>query len=446
MERDAVKAILEEALSYSAADEAEIIFNEEGGGLTRFSNNQIEQNINTHNHTLSIRSISNKRVGRAWTNILDKDSIKKMVKTSEDLGRVQRQDKGLMALPGPQVYRDQANYISATAECGPEERAGIVKDIFERCRKKKSLVAAGIVSTTKETLAIANTNGLFAYDSKTDSTLRLTLMTDKSSGFCQDINKDVRRLDIDRVVDVAMEKVLAGRRPREISQGAYTVILEPQAVADLIIPLSHLAFGGLAYVEGRSFLSGKLGRQVFGKEINLSDDAYHELSVGLPFDFEGMPRERVILIENGRACHVVHSRKTAKKTKVKATGHGLPEPNTTGPIPLNPVLSPGKESLDEMIASTDKGILVTQFHYTNAVNPMELVLTGMTRNGTFMIENGKIVYPVKNMRFTDSLVRIFNQVEAVGRDLLRIGGFFSGSAIVPALKINSLNFSSTTSF
>lgn len=446
MKSEETQEILRQVLSCSKADEAEVFFEEEIEGLTRFANNQIEQNINTKNTSFSIRSISGQKSGRAWTNILDKDSLEKMVKTSEELIQVQPEDKELLSLPGPQEYREQANYVEATAKCGPKERAKILGDVFAQSRANGSIKAAGIVSASDHALAIANTNGLFAYDRKTESTLRLTIMTQESSGFSQDLNKDISKLNIERVADVAIEKALSSRGPKEIPPGEYTVILESQAVADLVIFLSHLAFGALAYQEGRSFLSGKLGKKLFGHNINLSDDAYHEQSLGLPFDFEGMPRQRVTLIENGVAKNTVHSRKTAKRTRVKTTGHGLPEPNTTGPIPLNPVLSPGNESLEEMIAGTKKGILITQLHYTNVINPMELILTGMTRNGIFMIEKGKIAYPVKNMRFTDSLARIFNQVEAIGCDLIRIGGFFGGGAIVPALKINNFTFSSTTSF
>jgi len=445
MRREEGYQICTKVLSYSHAEEAEILLEEEKWGLTRFANNQIEQNINTEDLSVSIRSISRQRVGRAWTNILEDESLKEMVRTSEELSRFQPEDRELLPLPGPQSHREMDNFIEATARCGPEERREFLGKILDRCRRE-SVTAAGILSTKSHALAIANTNGLFAYNQSTEAAFRLSILTEEGAGFASDLNKDIAKLNPERVSQVAIEKALSSRDAKEIEPGEYSVILEPRAVADLIIFLTQLAFGGLAYEEGRSFLSGKLGEKVFSEEMNLSDNVYHPLSQGLPFDLEGMPRREIVLIENGIARNVVHSRKTAKRACVETTGHALPEPNTTGPIPLNPVLSPGKASLEEMITTTDRGVLVTQFHYTNVINPMELTLTGMTRNGTFVIEKGQIAYPIRNMRFTDSLVRIFNQIDSIGKELVRIEGFFGGSAVVPALKIEGLNFSSKTSF
>jgi predicted Zn-dependent protease len=206
-------------------------------------------------------------------------------------------------------------------------------------------------------------------------------------------------------------------------------------------------FGALAYQEGRSFLSGKLGKKFMGENINISDDIYHPMVRGMPFDFEGMPKKKVSLIEKGVARGVVYDRLTAKKGKTHSTGHGLPQPNSHGPLPGALILHPADSSVAEMIASTKKGLLVSEFHYTNVLDPLKLIITGMTRNGVYLIENGVITKSVKNMRFTESVLAALSNVELISRDAeLQKGIFGGGGFVAPALKINNFNFSSETKF
>ncbi|MBI4713307.1 MAG: hypothetical protein HY762_08430 [Planctomycetes bacterium] len=212
--------------------------------------------------------------------------------------------------------------------------------------------------------------------------------------------------------------------------------------------MAFRGFGALGYQEGRSFLSGKLGSRVMGGNISITDDVYHPLIQGMPFDFEGMPRQKVTLIDKGVARNVVYDRLTAKKDRrTHSTGHGLPQPNPQGPLPTSLILQPGDSSIAEMIASTKKGLLISEFHYTNLVEPMKMVLTGMTRNGLYLIENGIITRGVKNMRFTESVLRALSNVELISRETELHKGFFGGGGfIVPTLKINNFNFSSETKF
>ncbi len=446
MERERAKEICERALSFASADESEVLLQGGMSALTRYANNRIEQNVNERGYSVSVRCVFGKKVGRASTNMFDDESLKKTVLAAELVAKFQKEDDTLLPMPGMQEYQEVENYVEATADYSPADRAEIVSDIINHCRTEVGLTAAGIFSNEARFLALANSRGLFAHEGMTSGIFSATVMTDDSVGWAEDNNKDAREIDYKGVAGTAIDKAQRSREPVALDAGEYTVVLEPAAVGNLIIFLGWLAFGALGYQEGRSFLSGKLGKKVFGDNITIEDNIYHELSGGLPFDFEGLPRKRVVLVENGVAKAVVHDRKTAKKEGLESTGHGLPVPNTSGPIPLNLCMQPGDSTVQDMIESTKKGILVTQFHYTNTVHPVKLVLTGMTRSGTFLIEDGKVTKPVKNFRFTESLEKVLNNVELIGKDLVKRRGFFGGGIVVPALKVNNFTFSSGTEF
>jgi PmbA protein len=239
-------------------------------------------------------------------------------------------------------------------------------------------------------------------------------MGKQGSGFAMGAFSRVGRIDIEALSRRAIDKCLRSEDPRPLEPGSYTVILEPSATSNLMMFMGMLAFNGLAHAEKRSPFAGKLGQRVFGDNVTIEDNAYHDLAHGMPFDFEGLPRQRVTLVEGGVLQGLIHDRRTAKLMKTESTGHALPQPNPSGPWPLNLMLQPGEQTPEEILAGTKKGILVTQFHYTNIVNPMEISLTGMTRNGTFMVEDGQIVHAVKNMRFTESVIKAFNHVSAIG--------------------------------
>jgi predicted Zn-dependent protease len=446
MEKDRAREICERALSFASADEAEVLLQGGASALTRFANNSIEQNVNETGHSVSVRAVIGKKVGRASTNSLDDASLKKAVESAELVARYQKDDEELLPLPEPQEYQEVPNFVEATASFSPTDRAEAISNLVNRCRSETGLTTAGIFSNESQHLALANSKGVFAYDRMTSAVFSATVMTDDSAGWAEDSNKDVTKIDLKGVADTAVEKALTSRKPVAVEPGEYTVVLEPAAAANLLIFLGWLSFGALSYQEGRSFLSGKLGQKVFGDNITIEDNVYDELSSGLPFDFEGVPRRKVTLVENGVAKALVHDRKTAKKAGEETTGHGLPVPNTSGPIPLNMVMKTGDASVEDMIASTKKGILVTQFHYTNTVNPMKLMVTGMTRNGTFLIEDGKVTKAVKNMRMTESLEKVLNNVEMIGKDAIKRRGFFGGGLVVPALKVKNFTFSSGTDF
>jgi predicted Zn-dependent protease len=237
------------------------------------------------------------------------------------------------------------------------------------------------------------------------------------------------------------------QNPKEIGEGQYDVVITPYALDSLMNWLSYIGFGADPFQEGRSFMSGKLGEGIMGENISIWDDGLDPRGLPLPFDFEGVPKQRVSMVDKGTAKAVVYNSLTAKKEGKASTGHALPPDEEVSALPLNIFFSTGDSTQDEMIASLDKGLYVRRFHYVNGfLEPKRALFTGMTRDGTFYVENGKIKYPVKNLRFTHSMLDAFSNVELLSKETkLQLSGWM-GAAVLPALKIKGFNFSGKTEF
>ena len=282
------------------------------------------------------------------------------------------------------------------------------------------------------------------------------MLADDSSGWQKLNSPDVSNLDATRLAETAAQKAVESAHPREIAPGKYTVILEPAAALD-IVGFMFWDYSGVAILDQRSFLNDRIGTQLFGENINISDDAAHPLQAGSPFDGEGMQRQRVQLVENGVVKRVVYARATAQKMRnseyagkaglIEPTGHGFPLPNEVGEMPLNIVFgAPEKrQSVAEMIASTGRGVLVTRLWYIREIDPYEKIMTGMTRDGTFLVENGKVQCGVRNFRFNQSLISMLSNVEAMSAPV-RACGEESFDMVVPAMKVNEFNFTEVTKF
>jgi len=439
------RAICEAVFEKVPKGEAEVLLQDETSSLTRFAENRIHQNVSHSSMEISVRIQLGKRVGRASTNRLDEEALGRCAMRALAFARLQPEDKDLLPLPGPQKYRDVSAFVKRTAQLSPENRADAVADAVGRCKSKK-LKAAGKYESGASALVLANSRGLFAAHRATESCFDITAMAGDSSGWASAANKDARRYDPKCLTERAVDKALRSRNPIAVDPGPYTVVLEPAAVTDFLMFMALYGFGGLGYLEGRSFTSGKLGKKILGANVTIVDDAYAEKTTGIPFDFEGMPRQRVPLVKNGVVAGVVHDRQTARRAGTQTTGHALPQPNNYGPIPLNPCFGAGESSLDEMIADTKRGLLVTHFHYTNIIDPMRMILTGMTRDGTFLIENGEVRRPVRNMRFTQSLIEALNNVRAISRERESAPAFWGSTMLVPAMQIDGFTFSSGTEF
>ena len=437
--------VAKQVMGLADGSAVEVILAAQQEGLTRFGNSVVSQHIETENTELVVRVQQGKRQGRASCNQFDRASLERMVKKAAQIASVQREDAALLPFPEPQKYQPLSHFVPETIRVTPDEKVERLREAIAPCIRKKT-TSAGIFSHDLQAAGLANSNGLFAYHAYTSASFSVTVMTKDSSGWADATHRDVAAIHPDQLTAVALEKALTSRHPKALPPGEYDVILEPAAVAELLLFMAWEGFGALPYLEGRSFVSGKLGRKVLNERVTITDDVYNEKTIGLNFDYEGMPRRRVVLVDRGVAKAVVHDRKTAKAAGTETTGHALPQPNTYGPMPLNLTLEGGSSSVDEMIAGTERGLLITHFHYTNIIDPVKLMITGMTRDGIFLVEKGKIKHPVKNLRFTESVVKAFNQVEALGRETVYAHAFWGGGIVAPAVKIRGFNFSSGTRF
>jgi PmbA protein len=450
---------------FSSADEVEAIFTGSRFALTRFANNAIHQNVEEENSTVSIRTNFAGRTARATANQFEDESLRRAVTASENLARVQAPDPDLLPMPtadeadsgDPSADKSvlATRFFDETASITPAERAEAVKGIVAIAEGHK-LTTAGIYSNSESREGIFNCRGLANWHRQTLAEVSITMLAADSSGWQKLNSPDVHNLDLARLAETAAQKAVDSAHPREIAPGKYTVVLEPAAVLD-IVGFMFWDYSGVAILDQRSFLNDRIGTKLFGENINICDDSAHPLQAGSPFDGEGMRRQRVPLVENGVVKRVVYARATAQKMKtseyaskvglIEPTGHGFPLPNEVGEMPMNIVFGAPENprSVEEMIASTERGVLVTRLWYIREVDPYEKIVTGMTRDGTFLVENGKIQCGLRNFRFNQSLIAMLSNVEAMSAPV-RASGEESFDMVVPAMKVREFNFTEATKF
>jgi PmbA protein len=427
----------------AGADETEVQLDETIDALTRFANNAIHQNVAEHGVTVSVRTVVNRRTARATTNRLDEDSLRHAVESSLRLAHSQPLNRELLAMPGKQHYRAVKRFSPKTAAVSPETRARAVKQACEMAIRSGQ-VAAGIFSSGQSQLALGNSRGLLAAHRQTHAEFSITMQDDPAASWAKANSGDVRKIDPQSLARRASEKAKMAKDAQELSAGKYTVILEPAAVLDLVGFLFY-DFAATALEDQRSCLNKRMGKQLFGKNIAIVDDVYHPLQLGAPFDGEGMARERVRLVEAGVPRNLVYSRSSAKKASKKPTGHGFALPNEYGEAPMNLVFGGGDSSVERMIAGTDRGLLVTRVWYIREVDPYEKIMTGMTRDGLFLVENGKVKTAVRNFRFNQSLIEFLQNVQEMGPSV-RTTAEEAFEMVVPAMKVTGFHFTEPTKF
>ena len=458
--KDKAADIFGQLRKYSTADEIEAMIYGGKSALTRFANNTIHQNVAEESYTISVRTAFDGRTARATTNKFDDESLKRMVQASESLAKVQHPDSDLLPMPdageGARATRANPNrHFSQTAALTPELRADAVKKIVQVATRHQ-LTTAGIFSSAESVEGIFNARGLNDWHAQTSSEISITMLAADSSGWQKANCPDVSQLDAAGLAEISARKAIESARPREIPAGKYTVILEPAAVLDMA-GFMFWDFGGLSILDQRSFLNNRVSTQLFGSNINIWDDVAHPLQSGTPFDGEGIPRQRVHLVENGVVKRLVYARATAKKMAqseykdkagpVAPTGHGFSLPNEMGEAPMNIVFGTPADprTVDQMIASTERGILVTRLWYIREVDPYEKILTGMTRDGTFYVEDGKVRHGILNFRFNESLIHMLSNVEEMGTPV-RASGEESFDMVAPPMKVRDFNFTEVTKF
>lgn len=427
----------------TAADEAEVHVDEVADSLTRFANNGIHQNVAEHGVTVSVRTVVDGRTARFTTNRVDEDSLRTAIEASLSLGHSQPKDPGLLAMPGKQRYKAVKRFAKSTAAISAADRARAVRSACDLAAKNGQ-AAAGIFATGQSQAAIGNSRGLYASYRETHAEFSITMQDGAATSWAKANAGDVRSVRPQELAKRASEKAKRAKNPVELPAGRYTVILEPAAVLDLVGFLFY-DFAATALEDKRSFLNERMGKPLFGKNISISDDVYHPLQLGAPHDGEGMPREAVALVVSGVPKNLVYSRHSAKTAKKKATGHGFALPNEYGEAPMNLVVAGGNDSLEKMIASTERGLLVTRLWYIREVDPYEKIMTGMTRDGLYLVEKGKVKSAVRNFRFNQSILEMLRNVEMLG-PAVRATGEESFEMVAPAMKVRDFHFSEVTKF
>jgi predicted Zn-dependent protease len=383
------------------------------------------------------------RTARATTNRLDGAGIRDVVAEAIAIARLTEPDPDLLPLAEPMPYQQRDRYFEDTANATPEQRAGGVAEAIGIV-EDGGQIAAGIYSTAQAHFHILNSRGVSASHRETMARFSITAMAADSSGWAKASSARLDGLDPAALARTAAAKSAASAHPRELPPGRYTAILEPAAVLDLVGQMFG-DFSATAIRDGRSFLTDRIGKKLFGDNVTILDDASHPLQAGVPFDGEGVPRQPLTLVERGVVRQIAYSRQAAALAGVRPTGHGFPLPNEYGEAPANIVILGGDVAVDRMIAETARGILVTRFWYIREVDPYEKIFTGMTRDGAFLVEDGRVVSGVRNFRFNQSLIELLSNVEALSPSV-RASGEETADMVVPAMRVREFNFTEVTKF
>ena len=438
-------ALAERALAQAmreGATEAEALVMTEDASLTRFANSEIHQNVAETNVTVNLRFVVGKRVGVASSGRTDDEGLKRLAVNAAAIARVVEELDDWAGLPEPTPIQElTAAYAPATADNSPELRAEGVRAVIAAA-DMAGVTAYGSFSTGTETTAVANSRGIRAGGTRTVAQLLTVSMgPNGGTGYAEQAAVDVTTIDAAGIGRESAEKARATANAVAIDAGDYPVVLEEYAVVDLLDMLGYLGFSALAVQEARSFV--EIGKRVGSELVSIVDDGRDPAGLPMAFDYEGVAKQRVSLLDRGICRGVVHDAQTAARDSVASTGHGLPAPNSYGPFPLNQVMSPGNTPRQDLIAGLDRGLLVTRFHYTNPVHLKLAIVTGMTRDGTFLVEGGQIVGPVRNLRFTQSYLDAVAGTVAVARERKTLKGFLGG-VVVPALRLEGWTFTGTT--
>lgn len=444
MNRDEARELARKCVELTAADEAEALVIAEESALTRFANNRINQNVAEGNALVSVRAVLGKQIGVASTNRLDDASLAACCASAVAAARLAPEDPAFPGLPEPRDVSDVERVAEATRGFSAQDRARAVEAIVAPSRSK-GFLAAGKVRAAEQVVAIANSHGVGVGGTITGAQATvLSMGDDQGSGWASFLSRDSSELDAAALGAEAADLAERSAHPQDLAPGEYEVVLAPEAVADLMDFLSYTGFSVKAYEEGRSFMSNRIEDQVMNWRVSIFDDGMSEYAMGLPFDFEGMPKCRTPLVEHGVAIRPVTDSYWAKRSGWPNSGNALPAPNPYGPMPLNIEMMPGEDSLEDLIGQVERGVYVTRFHYVNVEDPVPVTLTGMTRDGTFLIEGGKLTAPLKNLRFTQSAVEALNSCEGVSSERKFVGTEM-GASLVPGVRCLKFRFTGQTS-
>ena len=436
LSKEEAQALLKKVLSYSKADECEVNLNGAENGNIRYARNSVSTSGGISNSTLVVSSSYGKKSGIATINEFDDASLEKVVRRSEELAMLAPENPEYMPFLGPQQYGESKTFVQATSDMLPKDRTDAVAESLKISKEYKQ-IAAGFLENGSGFAAMMNSHGLFAYCTETNVAFNVTVRTEdgKGSGYASKGYNDFKQLDVKKATETAAKKAAGSADARAIEPGKYTVILEPMAVSVL---LENLMFGLDARQadEGRSFLSlpgGKtrLGEKMVDERVNIYSDPNYPDLPSRTWAQDGRPQEKIIWVENGVIKNLSSSRYWAQKKGIKPI-----------PGPDRMIMQGGKSTLEELIKGTEKGILVTRLWYIRTVDPQTLLLTGLTRDGTFYIENGQIKFPIKNLRFNESPIIMLNNIDELGISERCVSDESTNHYVLPPMRVRDFTFTS----
>ena len=445
IDREHALRLLRKIVQESTAEQTEAILLTEDSSLTRFAGSAIHQHVAERNQMAILRAVLGKKIAVVTTNIFQPSSLRRSLRKAISLAKVQQPNDEFISLPGPKYIPEVETFSENISRLTPNQKVRMVKNLLKQVKERRCR-ASGAFSNGEVDLAVVNSLGVEAYQKFSDFFLHVIVENEKSSGYASFVARDPDELDVDALAKEAIGKI-SEEEPIQIEPGEYEVILEPYAVNELLSFLGYLGFHALAVQEGRSFFCNHFGEKMIDEKVTIYDDGLDTEGLQVPFDFEGVPKKKVTFFDRGVAKEVTYDSFTSGREGKDSTGHGLIAPNTAGPIPVNLFMKEGESSLEQMIRSVRRGIYVTRFHYTNVVEPMKAVITGMTRDGTFLIEEGEMKRPIKNLRFTESVLKALSRVTAISKDrrICSEGTVYSRrfvtGTVVPAIKVEGFNFS-----
>ena len=434
--------IFKKAIKGSAAEQTEFVCESEEFYLTRFAENLIHQNLGRSDSTIWCRAVIGKKIGVARSNDPTKEGVDDLLKIAVDIAKNRNEDPDFDSLEKSQKTAKASGFYQKTFEFPAISRADVVAEIVDRA-KANNLNCAGTYQTSGTSLAVVNSLGTEQFGKDSEYRFSLTAAAPNGrSGWSQAAGRDAEKFDYKSVAQRALDKAAYPGDAAKLDSGQYTVILEPDAVANFLLFLAFLGFGGKTLQQGRSYMSGKEGQKIMGDNITITEDPSNPMIEYMPFDYEGVPRKKVVMIENGLAGNGVYDSYYAKQARKESTGNALEPDNSYGPYPKAMVLNGGKSTLDEMIKSTPSGIYITRFWYLNFLNPMKTMVTGYTRDGTFLIENGQITKPLTDMRVQQSMLEAFSNAEMISGEQ-RLIPQYGALMLVPFMKINNFTLNAT---
>ena len=432
------ETLADRVLNASTADQTEVVVIGTDSALTRFANSGIHQNVAERNIEVRVRAIVGKRSGVATTNDLSEAALAQVLERAVQAAQRQPEDPELPDLPGPLPGEPVQSFSQATADCSPEQRARMVGPICALALEN-GLKASGACSAETTEIGIANSRGVRRHELRSSSSLLTVILDDAGSGYAERTARDVDSIDAEALGREAVDKAVRSRGAERLEPGEYPVVLEEYAVGEMLMYLAYMGFGALALQEGTSFLRGKLGQQIVDPRISVWDDAATSLGLPASFDYEGVPTQRVSLIANGIGAGVVYDTRTAVREGKQSTGHGLPAPSTFGPFTSHLTMDAGETPRSDLAKGIERGLWVTRFNYVNVVKSDRAVLTGLTKDGTFLIENGEVTRPVKNLRFTDGVLDAWSGLLALGAERRLMEGW-GGAVLAPAMRLERFRF------